>query len=452
MMRRLALILALVSGTAQAAEPTVHDRAIAAGYKALFLCNGLFVAGQSEAAIGRDDLAGAYPAMQPLVDALPARIDRAGQTVRVAFADAMPARIAARRGGFGCVLAPAGAANDSMLPTIAPLPLHDARAWPMGDNGATAMLPPARRATLDARVKLAFGADYGADARTSAVLVLKGDHIVAEQYRAGYDRHTPQRTWSVGKSIAATLIGRAAQLGILSVDDPVGIPEWGPGDPRGAIRIRHLMHMASGLYSEGPGNRSDDIYFGGSAVAEKAGTLPLEAAPGTRWNYANNDTLLAVRALEVRLGDRAPGFPQAELFARLGMTRTFAGTDWRGTPILSSQIWTTARDLARLALLYRANGMWAGERLLPVDWTRFVSTAAPAQPPAGREGYGAFFWLFGPDQGLPAGTYAMNGNRGQYVMIVPARDLIVIRRGFDPIGGTGFDIARFARDVVAALD
>ncbi|MCH1927639.1 serine hydrolase, partial [Shewanella sp. C31] len=90
-------------------------------------------------------------------------------------------------------------------------------------------------------------------------------------------------------------------------------------------------------------------------------------------------------------------------------------------------------DLARLGLLYLNDGVWNGERLLPEGWSRFVATPAPAQPETGP-GYGAFFWLYGPAQGLPEGTYGMNGNRGQYVMIVPDKKLVIVRRGYDPAG------------------
>jgi CubicO group peptidase (beta-lactamase class C family) len=134
------------------------------------------------------------------------------------------------------------------------------------------------------------------------------------------------------------------------------------------------------------------------------------------------------------------------------MSRTTPETDWRGDFILSSQVWTTARDLARLGLLHLNDGVWNGERVLPEGWVRYVTTPAPAQPTRG-EGYGAQWWLFGPEQGLPAGTYAAQGNRGQYVVVVPARAVVIVRRGFDPVGEPGgFEIEKFAVDVLKALE
>jgi CubicO group peptidase (beta-lactamase class C family) len=101
-------------------------------------------------------------------------------------------------------------------------------------------------------------------------------------------------------------------------------------------------------------------------------------------------------------------------------------------------------------LLYLNDGVWDGERLLPEGWSKFVATPAPAQPPR-NAGYGAFFWLFGSAQGLPDGTYAMNGNRGQYVFIVPSKKVVIVRRGFDSAQAR-FDEVQFAKDVLAALD
>ena len=450
---------------AAAATPPgeAHVLALAAGYKAAFLCSGLFDAGQSEAEVTADDLEGIYPQYQTAVRPLPARIDRRAKTVSVAFDDSLPPRIAAWRPGLGCARLPIGASTAAiaLLPRLAARPPAgdaDARAWPDGDAGTRASLASHPAAAIEATAARAFdGATYGQGTRTTAVVVVKDGRIVAERYRTGYGPETPQRTWSVAKSLTATLIGRAVMLGRLTIDAPAPIPEWrAPGDPRAAITLIQLMQMGSGLFTDGPGNRTDEIYVGGGAVNEVATAMPLEAAPGMRWRYANDDALLAARALRSANGDgaRALAFPFTELLWRVGMNHTTLETDWRGNFILSSQVWSSARDLARLGLLYLNDGVWDGRRLLPAGWAKYVATPAPAQPAnaaSGGPGYGAFFWLYGPRQGLPAGTYSMEGNRGQYVFIVPARRTVIVRRGFDSAaGGPQFDAAAFVRDVLAA--
>jgi len=443
-----ALALAVV-GMAQAADDP-HVRALAAGYKAAFLCSGVFNAGQTEAQVAADDLEGIYPDYQALVRTLPATVDRQAKTVSVPFDEKLPPRIAAWRPGLGCAQLPIGApsAGVAKLPQLAIKPPVAKAQWPDGDEGATAPGP----AKLAPVLAAAFDrAAYGG--ATTAVLVVRDGRIVGEQYRAGYDLHTPQRTWSAAKSLTATVIGRAVQLGKTKVDAPANIPEWRtPGDPRAAITLAQLMHMGSGLWTDGPGNRTDEVYLGGGLVTEWATHMPLDVAPDTRFRYANNDTLLAARSVRASLGDgrAALEFPFAELLWKIGMRHTTP--ERQGNYILSSQVWTTARDLARLGLLYQNDGVWNGERLLPEGWSKFVATPAPVQPSGDGPGYGGFFWLYGPKQGLPDGTYVMNGNRGQFVFIVPSKKVIIVRRGFDAAGGPRFEEAKFARDVLAALD
>ena len=457
----LVSIMSLATQPSHAAVPHAHARALAAGYKAAFVCSDNFTAGQTEAQIDADDLTGIYPEYAELVKDLPAVIDRAAKTVSVAFDDRLPPRVAAWRPLLGCAQLPVGAdpASAAMLPRLdlaAPdLAATDALAWPYGDAYATARLPRAKASALDKVVAAAFdGATFGKGGATTAVIVLVDGHIVAERYRGDFDRHTPQRTWSVAKSLTATLVGRAVALGKADVTAPANILEWrAPGDPRAAITVDQLLRMNSGLWTNGPGNRTDEVYLGGSTVPQTAAAMPLEAAPGSRFRYANNDMLLAAYSLRTSLGGGALAFPFRELLWPLGMTRTTPETDHAGNYVLSSQVWMTARDLARLALLYANDGVAAGKRLLPVGWVRSASTPSGAQPaPDTRSGvgYGAGLWLHGPADGLPAGAIAMEGNRGQYAFIVGGARLIVVRRGFDA-AGAAFDGPAFVRAVVAAL-
>lgn len=451
-MTSIAAALALAAAPAAAQAPSSYERAVAAGYKAAFLCSGIFNAGRTEAQIEADELKGIYKEYAEILPTLKAEIDRATRTVAVAYDDKMPPRRAAWSRDFGCTNMPIGSPAPPIVTKHGPLlaAAPDPRAWPMGDAQAAAPAP----AALNRAVARAFDrASFGKDSETVGVVVVKDGRIVAERYREGFGPHVSNRTWSVAKSIAGTLVGVAAQQGLIDVARPARIPEWGPAipDPRTRITTDHLLRMASGLYSDTAGNRTDALYFGGTAVTDEATGWPLEAQPGIRFRYANNDTLLAIRGLRAILGDEAyAAFPRTQLFDRIGMTRTVAERDWRGNFILSSQVWSTARDLARLGLLYLNDGVWQGERLLPEGWTDYVRRPSGPQPARGP-GYGATFWLFGPAQGLPEGSYAMQGNRGQYVMIVPARNMVVVRRGEDP-GNARFDAPGFTAAVLASME
>lgn len=447
-MRKISLGLALLGAApalAQSAEaPAPYVRAIAAGYKAAFLCSGLFIAGRDPAQIEALELTGIYPEYERIVPTLTAQIDRARGVVSVVFDPALPPRRAVYRAGAGCTVLPIGDDRPAAgtPPPGAPAPA-DPRPWPLGDA------LPKRALTPPPALDRAFAGGY--QGRTTGVVIVRGGQIIAERYAEGFGPFTAQRSWSVAKSITGTLAGMAVKAGAVQVEAPAPIPEWQtPGDPRRAITLDQLLRMASGLHSATAGNRTDAIYFGGTSVTEEATAWPIEVRPGTRFRYANNDILLAMRSLRAALGEaRYRDFPQAALFGPLGMNHSVAEQDWRGNYVSSSQIWTTARDLARFGLLYLKDGVWNGKRLLPEGWRAYVTRASGPQPASGF-GYGATFWLMRGTPGVPDDAFSANGNRGQFVVIIPSRDLVIVRRGEDA-AANGFDIAKFTADVLAEL-
>lgn len=447
----------------QETEATI--RAYAAGYRAGFTCSAVFNGGKSHAQIEEHELTGIYPAVAEIVGSLTSDVDPQAKRVSVAYDDDMPPRISQWRQHLGCVDLPVGATADAAghMPAV---DVEGGQPDAAADDGSpwrtrAEVNGPSGNAALDTVVAKAFTDGYGRDARTSAVLIVTPERILAERYIDGYSTTTSQRTWSVAKSIAASVIGAAVHRGLVEVTVPADIPNWGrKADPRSRITLENLLHMASGLDGNVAGNRTDRIYMGGGLVADSAATTALEARPGARWKYANNDTLLAVHALRSAFdSDEAfLRFPFEAVLYRIGMTHTRLETDWAGDFILSSQVWTTSRDLARLGVLHLNDGLWKGERVLAEDWVEYVSTPAPSQPPLRddegkpRPGYGAQWWLFnGFEPGLPEDTFAALGNRGQYLVIVPSRNVVIVRRGYDMARGEGFSIDRFAADVLSAL-
>lgn len=446
-----------------------YDRAIAAGYKALFLCSAIAHAEAAGAqrtpeSVHQWELTGVKAPLDDIIRDLEYKIVRrpSGEIghVAVSWAEDMPERLAVYYGSdTGCSVLPLGAPPSASNWEV---PLGSSVSFPEGPNSITLterksvpVSPTAPPNSLKPLFDQALGKTYG-EGRTTAVLVAKGGETVGESYREGYSPNTPQRTWSVAKSIAATLVGAAVQSGEFAVDEPIGINYWragGASDMRNAITIDHALRMASGRYSDTPGNQTDPLYWGGTTVDERAVNWPMIAKPGTQFRYANNDTLMAVKAIDKYLTFYTP----AELFARIGMKNTVAETDIRGNYVLSSQVWTTAPDLAKLGQLYLNDGVLPdGERLLPTGWGDYVSQMSGPQPETGNYGYGAGWWTFHhPDRpdvhdGVPKDAFVARGNRGQYLVIVPSRDIVIVRRGED-MAGTRFDIAAFTRDVLAVL-
>jgi len=213
--------------------------------------------------------------------------------------------------------------------------------------------------------------------------------------------------------------------------------------------------MSSGLYPVDNVSASGSMlsYFGGASSARGALNRELIREPGTRWDYENYDTLLGVYALKTALGDYRTylDFPRRALFDRIGMRNTVVGIDRFGDYVLSSQIYTNARDLARFGLLYLNEGVWNGKRIVPESWIRFARTPAPSTRDQGRD-YGGQFWLV-PDNrtDLPQDAYSTAGSRGQFTIIIPSYDLIIVRRGEDWLSGYGFSNWDLAREVLKAF-
>jgi CubicO group peptidase (beta-lactamase class C family) len=294
------------------------------------------------------------------------------------------------------------------------------------------------------------------------MVVHKGD-VILERYDNDTDMHTRTRTWSTAKSIAVTLIGMLVDQGKMNLDSPLGF-EWGPDiisnetDPRNQITLRHVLNMSSGLH---PVDSFGMEYATGSGLAYWAGASSIEGMrdrglvrePGTYWDYENYDTLLAVYAMKRALesDEVYQRFPRTALLDKIGMRNTLVSTDRFHNFILSSQVYTNARDLARFGLLYAQNGIWDGERLLSREWIDFVTAPAPATRERGNF-YGGQWWLVPDDRSdVPKDAYSTSGNRGQYVIVVPSHDLVIVRRGLD-FGAQGFNRWDLTREVLRAFD
>ncbi|RUO60602.1 serine hydrolase domain-containing protein [Pseudidiomarina insulisalsae] len=452
---------ALLAGTSPgyAAEETEATlNAYAAGYLAGFTCSAVFNGKKEMDAIRRDELTGIYPLIAERVNALEPEINREEQWVRVSYDNGQRARISVWRPRLGCVDLPVGATLADRVHLANPFAGAIA---PGADNGQPwsdqqpATMTSSQQQALNEVVAQAFTKKYGSGTRTSAVFIATPEHILAERYQPGFTAVTPQRTWSVAKSIGASVIGAAVWQRLVETEAPAQLANWShPLDPRRQITLEHLLHMASGLDSNKAGNRTDRVYMGGGLVSDTATETALEVAPGSRWKYANNDTLLALRTLRERFAtlDGYLQFPYQALLDKIGMQHTYLETDWQGDFILSSQVWTTARDLGRLGVLHLNRGEWYGEQVLPSDWLTYISTPAPAQPPENAPAYGAQWWLYNerfPE--LPNDTIAARGNRGQFLLIIPSENLVIVRRGYDLAGEPGFNEHDFTRDVLKAL-
>jgi CubicO group peptidase (beta-lactamase class C family) len=217
------------------------------------------------------------------------------------------------------------------------------------------------------------------------------------------------------------------------------VPLWrSPGDPRGTIRNMDLLRMSAGLKFLGNQELGSlttypdhyYIYTGAIDAFEYSITRPPEYPPNTDGRYRNSDPLTIAYLTKLAVTKRGENFltwPQRALFDRIGIRRQVLETDPYGNFLISGYDYGTARNWARIGLLYLNDGVWQGQRLLPEGWTTFVSTPAPAWK---RPEYGGFFWLNRVNTwNLPPETYFAAGAGGQNTWIVPSHDLVIVRMG-----------------------
>jgi hypothetical protein len=432
---------------------------LGSGYMAETLCSGLFVSGRDRESIFAEELSG--PGYEVL-GLFQADIDDQRKIV-IGSAYGLWPRTAVFRDGLGCTLAigeteahlQAEAANLFVAPET---PDQDAL-WPVGERVELENLPSEiDNDALKAAIDAAFTEpDPAHPRRTRALVVVHKGQIVGERYAPGFNTTTPLLGWSMSKAATNALVGLRVMDGALATSDAKLLAEWrGEGDARAEITLDQLLRMTSGLaFEEGYGSNTSDVAQMLFAKADAAGFAvrqPLVAAPGTLWHYSSGTSNIISLILRRSFTDERDylRFPRERLFAPLGMRSAVIESDAAGTFISSSLMYASARDWARLALLFAQNGVWQGNRLLPQDWVAYSLRPTPEAP---AKDYAAHFWLKLPESGeqtLSDDAYYMLGFDQQIAAIIPSRDLIIVRLGLTRRGGA-WDHARDLAPIVQAF-
>jgi len=330
------------------------------------------------------------------------------------------------------------------------------RGWPTA-TPAEVGLDPDALATLENYLFARNGDDVDRlGQRTNAFVLIKDGKLVRERYARGYTADTPMLTWSVSKSIANTIIGRAVAQGHLDLNDAIG-DHYPPALEAGvgSVRVTDLLRMSSGIdwsetYETSPifSSVMAMLYTRGrSDMAAFVASHGLAVAPGTRWSYSSGDTTLLMGVLRAALGDeRNADYPWVALFDPLGMSSAVLERDAVGTFVGSSYLYASGRDLAKWALFILRDGVWEGERLLPEGWVNYTLTMAPSYleteltPELRGTNPGAQFYLnvgdpsrdvSPPWPAAPSDTFAAQGHWGKSIFVFPSLDMIAVRMGDD---------------------
>jgi CubicO group peptidase (beta-lactamase class C family) len=412
---------------------------IISGYAAKIACSGVFVGGRPANQVLKQDL-DYFP-----VNLASCSIDMQDSSVS-ASVFGLAGRKAIYRWKLGATLVAGGVGEEALreqhIPRWAsPIVNTDTVDWPMGDRITEPDVRGLRQAStpgvngaggvdtmkIHTALGLAFGEGGAPITGTRAVVVVYHGKIIAEEYAPGFDRRTRLTGWSMAKGVTSALTGILVGEHKLTLDSAAPLKEWA-NDSRKAVTLAELMHMNSGLrWWEFYGGPSDAtrMLFKESNMGEYAMGGSLRSSPGQVFNYSSGSANIVSAVIRKAVGeDEYYHFPYQALFERIGMYSALMELDGSGTFVGSSYCYATARDWARFGLLYLHDGVWNGQRVLPEGWVKWTTTG---------ESYGGMWWLNHGSAGtrrhpeLPEDCFACEGYEGQYIWVVPSRDLVVVR-------------------------
>jgi len=428
---------------------SILESSLFAARAAKVLCSAVFVSGRDpDEALRNSVLSGTSVLTVPEDVFSEINIDHENKEVHIKLNDA-PTRTARYYGDQGCVIIPHDGTDVFFRPVKVEtsLPDADTQPWPMGDMIEDEGFPEEiDKAKLDEAVDAAFSSP---DCCTVAFIVVYKGKIIAERYDLGIKKDTQLESWSMGKTITAALIGILIQQGHFGLWDPAPIPSWHVGDdPRSKIRIADLLHMSSGLKFIGAGEPREKwergvpdhlyVYSGAIDVFQFSIGRPVEYPPDTVGRYRNCDPLslgYIIKKTVTEQGEEYLSWPQKALFDRIGIRKQVLEPDPYGNFVMTGFDYGTARNWARLGLLYLQDGVWEGERILPEGYSEFVRTPAPAWE---KPEYGGLFRLNGTGiWNLPKEAAYMSGAGVNRVFVVPSHDLVIVRMGHSRGGQTG---------------
>ncbi|WP_234682394.1 serine hydrolase domain-containing protein [Bradyrhizobium monzae] len=465
MTRRRKIILATTAiacaGLALSAARARDVPKVATGFIAHTLCSETFVSGLDP----KRDLAettDAMPGAGLLTWAMNLQIDRARRDVTVTLFGIGRSH-AVYREGLGCTLEHGQGVTGVALP---PVDKQPALLPEIAGQGLVS--PQSESEGLSAALDRAFAEPAQPPyRRTRAIVVMKAGRIIAERYADGIGPETQLLGFSMTKSVTSALTGILVRQGKLKVDGPAPVAAWqNPEDPRHAITVDQLLRHTAGIALGSSLQASlgsvlepvNVMKYVEDDMANFAERAPLATAPGSVWNYHDGNFIILAGLIRNAAGGKpadALAFARRELFAPLGMVNVTLQPDGAGTIEGSGEMMASARDWARFGQLYLNDGVAGGKRILPEGWVNYSASATPHA----WVGIGAGFWTnqgnsfgakFRIDHGWPRDAFFAKGTIGQYTIVIPSEQLVIVRLGRSPnVPPEADGVFDLVRDVVA---
>ena len=295
--------------------------------------------------------------------------------------------------------------------------------------------------------------------KTEGFLVVKDGYIVAEAYFGSFlkdDRHVSN---SMAKSFTSSLIGIAIDKGLIpGVDAKLCgyYEDWNCGDKddlRSKITIRHALTLTSGLkwyedWSKFDYNTNDALIMGASGYFVKYMSARVgQYEPGTRFNYSTGDPMLLSKVIKEATGISAYDFAGKNLFEPLNIANVNWDRDRDGYTATAWGLYTTVREFAKFGYLYLNKGKWEDKQIVSEEW---VDVSTRTDPSVQMWQAYAYLWHinFPMRTGtaatrIPADGFMAEGVQGQMIIIIPSKDLVVVKVAATGNTHPDLDLKRF---------
>lgn len=279
-----------------------------------------------------------------------------------------------------------------------------------------------------------------------SIMIVKHGEVLLERWYNGQTAQTPHQMWSVSKTFTATAIGMAIDEGKLALTDKVisFFPDKVPAEPSEnlqAMTVRDLLTMTCGHNSEpkisaflGPNDQNEDSLDWVQAFL----AWPVDHKPGEYYLYNSFGTYMLSAIFQQVMGVKVLDYLDEHLFQPLHIDRPEWSESPQGINCGGWGLQLKTEDMAKMGQLFLQKGLWNGKQLVSAEWLKEMSSYQVPSAPSGTpyekledfglnkdnnewvQGYGYQMWL------CRHGAYRADGFAGQYFMVFPERDVVLV--------------------------
>lgn len=273
------------------------------------------------------------------------------------------------------------------------------------------------------------------DELSASFLIIKNDTLVYENYFRGHEETTLTNSFSMAKTVVALAVGFAVDEGLIDVEAPLStyFPRFNEGYAK-TLKVKHVLQMRSNIYFgesyKNPFGFPARAYYGDN-IQELLNPYRPNSQPGTEFYYQSGNTMLLTELVTTVQPKRISEYVEEKLW---GPIHSENNAQWGldavdGLERSFAQFYATSRDFARLGKLFLDSGRVDSTQIISQHYitsmiTPIVDDGTDLEVPY----YGYQIWLGETEAGIKFSV--LRGHRGQYVIAIPSKDLVIVRTGY----------------------